>query len=78
MKLMEVNPNNIGKQIEGIAWRLKNVIVDKLRELQEDDPYPDSTNNDVLKDLIEQLTGDAEELDFIGGVLANCTDEDEK
>lgn len=76
MKLMEVNPNNIGKQIEGIAWRLENVIVDKLRELQAE--YEDTNEGDALEEIIKQLTGDAEELDFIGGMLADCTDEDEK
>lgn len=73
MKLMEINVNNVGIQIRGIAWRLKNVITDKVRELPEKGYY-----EDLLEEIIEQLTNDAEELDFIGEIFANSTDEEEK
>lgn len=77
MKLMEVNVNGLEKTIKGIAWRLKNKIVDELRMLKEDD-YHVSERDGVFENLIEQLTGDAEELEFIGGIIASSTDENEK
>ena len=77
MKLMEVNANGLGKTIEGIAWRLKNSIVDELRMLKEGD-YRVSEEDSVLERLIEELTGDAEELEFISDIIASSTDENEK
>ena len=35
--------------------------------------YHVSEEDDVIENLIEQLTGDAEELEFIGSILASCT-----
>lgn len=77
MKLMEVNVNGLEKTIKGIAWRLKNKIVDELRMLKEGD-YHVSEQDGVFENLIEQLTGDAEELEFIGSIIASSTDENEK
>jgi hypothetical protein len=74
---MEVNANGLVRNIEGIAWRLKNKIVDELRMLKNGD-YHVSEEDGVLENLIEQLTGDAEELEFIGDIIAGCTDKKEK
>lgn len=72
---MEVDINNIGAKIEGIAWRMKNVIIDKLRKLHQ--PY-DCCDNDDLEEIEKDIIDEAEELDFIGGILANGTDKDGK
>lgn len=77
IKLMEVDVNGLARTIEGIAWRLKNKIVDELRMLKEGD-YHVSEEDGVLERLIEQLTGDAEELEFISDIIASSTDENEK
>ena len=77
IKLMEVDANGLARNIEGIAWRLKNKIVDELRMLKEGD-YHVSEEDSVLERLIEQLTGDAEELEFISDIIASSTDENEK
>lgn len=74
---MEVDVNGLARSIEGIAWRLKNKIVDELRMLKNGD-YHVSEEDGVLEKLIEQLTGDAEELEFIGDIIAGSTDEDRK
>ena len=72
---MEADINNIGVQISGIAWRIENKIIDELRKLRK--PY-DCCYNDDLERLEKDLTDEAEELDFIGDILANGTDEREK
>ena len=77
IKLMEVDVNGLARTIEGIAWRLKNKIVDELRMLKEGD-YHVSEEDSVLERLIEQLTGDSEELEFISDIIASSTDENEK
>lgn len=69
---MEPNINNIGVQITGIAWEIKNVTVDKLRELNEGSFY---VSKDVLEEIIKQLTDVADELDFIGNILADGTND---
>lgn len=74
---MEVDANGLGKTIEGIAWRLKNEIINELRMLKNGD-YHVSEEDGVLENLIEQLTGDIEELEFIGDILASCTDDEGK
>lgn len=74
---MEVDVNGLARTIEGIAWRLKNKIVDELRMLKEGD-YHVSEEDSVLERLIEQLTGDSEELEFISDIIASSTDENEK
>lgn len=45
---MEVDINSIGYKISGIAWRIKNEIIDKLRELHKS--Y-DCCYNDNLEQL---------------------------
>lgn len=72
---MEVDINGIGYKISGIAWRIKNEIIDKLRKLHK--PY-DCCVNDDLEQLEKDLANEVEELDFIGDILANGTDEKEK
>ena len=72
---MEVDINSIGYKISGIAWRIKNEIIDKLRELHKS--Y-DCCYNDDLEQLEKDLADEAEELDFIGDIFANFTDEKEK
>ena len=74
---MEVDANGLGKTIEGIAWRLKNGIINELRMLKNGD-YHVSEEDGVLENLIEQLTGDVEELEFISDILTSCTDEKRK
>lgn len=37
-----------------------------------------SEEDGVLENLIEQLTGDVEELEFISDILTSCTDEKRK
>lgn len=51
-----------------IAWRIENVIVDKLRELH---GIGYAADDDVLDQVVKELTDDAEELYFIGDILAN-------
>ena len=72
---MEVDINGIGYKISGIAWRIKNEIIDRLRKLLK--PY-DCCDNDDLEQLEKDLADEVEELDFIGDILANSTDEKEK
>lgn len=72
---MEVDINGIGHKISGIAWRIKNEIIDKLRELHKS--Y-DCYDNDKLEQLEKDLADEVEELDFIGDVLANGTDDEGK
>lgn len=72
---MEVDINGVGYKISGIAWRIKNEIIDKLRELHK--PY-DCCSNDDLEQLEKDLADEAEELDFIGDILANGTDDEGK
>lgn len=71
---MEVDINNIGVQIRGIAWRIENVIVDKLRKI----PREYDSDDEVLNQAEKDLTDEAEELDFIGDMLANGTDKERK
>ena len=72
---MEIDVNNVGKQITGIAWRIENKIIDELRKLHK--PY-DSCLNDDLERLEKDLADEAEKLDFIGEIFANATDEEGK
>lgn len=72
---MEVDINGIGYKISGIAWRIKNEIIDKLRELHKS---CDCYHNDDLEQLEKDLADEAEELDFIGDILANGAYEEEK
>lgn len=72
---MEVDINGMGIQIRGIAWRIENEIIDKLRKLHK--PY-DCYVNDGLEQLEKDLADEAEELDFIGDMLANGAYEEEK
>ena len=72
MKLMEINLNNVGVQIKGIAWRIENKIVDKLRKIHREYDSDDEVLNQIEKDL----ACEAEELDFIGEIFANSTDKD--
>lgn len=72
---MEVDINGIGYKISGIVWRIKNEIIDKLRELHK--PY-DCRDNDDLEQLEKDLADEVEELDFIGDILANGAYEEEK
>ena len=72
MKLMEINLNNVGVQIKGIAWRIENKIVDKLRKIHREYDSDDEVLNQIEKDL----ACEAEKLDFIGEIFANSTDKD--
>lgn len=72
---MQIDINGIGRQIQGVARRIENEIIGKLRKLYK--PY-DCCVNDDLRQLEKDLAYEAEELDFIGDILANGTDEKEK
>lgn len=70
---MEINVNGVGKQIQGIAWRIENKIIDRLREA-----CGLYAKDEILDEIEKELTDDAEELDFIGGIIASSTDKDGK
>ena len=58
-----------------IAWRIENVIVDKLRELH---GIGYAADDDVLDQVVKELTDNAKELGFISSIFTNSTHEEGK